>query len=187
MATERSTSSVSLFEFEKCLWNLMINKTVSEKVFDWVKQWHSEQWNERLSEKKRQTRISWLLDLHLSVFCRSFVYAFLTRGRPVPLPIVLYAAIFCSLNGFLQGHHLLHCTQPDLIRHTGVRMVAGTSEQHPHRNPTAGLWPDISLTYFLKYNNTHEPQQPFPWRARMWEWTDSNCRIFDQSPMVSLS
>uniref|UniRef100_A0A8D0D3X6 Steroid-5-alpha-reductase, alpha polypeptide 2a n=1 Tax=Sander lucioperca TaxID=283035 RepID=A0A8D0D3X6_SANLU len=48
----------------------------------------------------------------ISVF-RTFIYSFLMRGRPVPLPIVLYAAIFCSLNGFLQGHFLLHCARYD--------------------------------------------------------------------------
>uniref|UniRef100_H3DRE6 Steroid-5-alpha-reductase, alpha polypeptide 2a n=1 Tax=Tetraodon nigroviridis TaxID=99883 RepID=H3DRE6_TETNG len=46
----------------------------------------------------------------------SVIFAALTRGRPVPLPIVLYAAIFCSLNGFLQGHHLLHCTSAEELR-----------------------------------------------------------------------
>ncbi|XP_056267005.1 3-oxo-5-alpha-steroid 4-dehydrogenase 2a isoform X2 [Pseudoliparis swirei] len=48
----------------------------------------------------------------LHYFHRSLVYAPLTRGRPVPLPIVLAAAIFCSLNGFLQAHQLLHCAGP---------------------------------------------------------------------------
>ncbi|XP_008297108.1 3-oxo-5-alpha-steroid 4-dehydrogenase 2-like [Stegastes partitus] len=46
----------------------------------------------------------------LHYFHRSFIYAFLTRGRPVPLIIVLCATVFCSLNGFLQGHYLLHCS-----------------------------------------------------------------------------
>ncbi|XP_042338740.1 3-oxo-5-alpha-steroid 4-dehydrogenase 2-like, partial [Plectropomus leopardus] len=36
----------------------------------------------------------------LHYFHKSIIYAFLTRGRPVPLLIVLLAAIFCSLNGF---------------------------------------------------------------------------------------
>ncbi|KAI3352701.1 hypothetical protein L3Q82_020161 [Scortum barcoo] len=56
---------------------------------------------------------------------RSFIYAFLTRGRPVPLPIVLYAFIFCSLNGFLQGHHLLHCAQFEDGWLTDARLTAG--------------------------------------------------------------
>ncbi|XP_073331312.1 3-oxo-5-alpha-steroid 4-dehydrogenase 2-like [Pagrus major] len=58
-------------------------------------------------------------------FHRSFIYAFLTRGRPVPLSIVLYAAIFCSLNGFLQGHHLLHCAQFEDTWLTSTRVAAG--------------------------------------------------------------
>uniref|UniRef100_A0A8C4EG91 3-oxo-5-alpha-steroid 4-dehydrogenase n=2 Tax=Dicentrarchus labrax TaxID=13489 RepID=A0A8C4EG91_DICLA len=61
----------------------------------------------------------------LHYFHRSFIYAFLTRGRPVPLPIVLYAAIFCSLNGFLQGHHLLHCARFQHTWLTDARMAAG--------------------------------------------------------------
>lgn len=56
---------------------------------------------------------------------RSFIYAFLTRGRPVPLRIVLQAAIFCSLNGFLQSHHLLHCTRLQRTWLTDARMTTG--------------------------------------------------------------
>ncbi|CAF91080.1 unnamed protein product [Tetraodon nigroviridis] len=56
---------------------------------------------------------------------RSVIFAALTRGRPVPLPIVLYAAIFCSLNGFLQGHHLLHCTSAEATGPPGARAAAG--------------------------------------------------------------
>ncbi|XP_037328997.2 3-oxo-5-alpha-steroid 4-dehydrogenase 2a [Pungitius pungitius] len=54
----------------------------------------------------------------LHYFHRSLIYAVLTRGRPVPLPIVLSAATFCSLNGFLQAHHLLHCAR---FQHTWLR------------------------------------------------------------------
>lgn len=58
--------------------------------------------------------------------CRSFIFAYLTRGRPIPLHIVLYATIFCSLNGFLQGHHLLHCApQSTHTWLTGPRRAAG--------------------------------------------------------------
>ncbi|KAM3623169.1 uncharacterized protein V6R79_007907 [Siganus canaliculatus] len=62
----------------------------------------------------------------LHYFHRSFIYAFLTRGRPMPMPIVAYAAIFCSVNGFLQGHHLLHCVQFELSWLTVSRMTAGS-------------------------------------------------------------
>ncbi|XP_033480911.2 3-oxo-5-alpha-steroid 4-dehydrogenase 2a [Epinephelus lanceolatus] len=61
----------------------------------------------------------------LHYFHRSFIYALLTRGRPIPLNIVLFAAIFCSLNGFLQGHHLLHCAQFEDSWLTEARLAAG--------------------------------------------------------------
>ncbi|XP_062295354.1 3-oxo-5-alpha-steroid 4-dehydrogenase 2a [Scomber scombrus] len=61
----------------------------------------------------------------LHYFHRSFIYAFLTRGRPVPLLFVLYAAIFCSINGFLQGHHLLHCARFGDAGLTDARLAAG--------------------------------------------------------------
>lgn len=63
----------------------------------------------------------------LDVSCRSFIYAFLTRGRVMPLPTVLYAAIFCSLNGFLQGHHLLHCARFEHTWLTEACTAAGES------------------------------------------------------------
>ncbi|KAM9857114.1 3-oxo-5-alpha-steroid 4-dehydrogenase 2-like [Aulostomus maculatus] len=58
-------------------------------------------------------------------FHRSFIYAYLTRGRPVPLHIVFKGAIFCSLNGFLQGHQLLHCAHFDHSWLTDIRLAAG--------------------------------------------------------------
>ncbi|XP_035032700.1 3-oxo-5-alpha-steroid 4-dehydrogenase 2 [Hippoglossus stenolepis] len=58
-------------------------------------------------------------------FHRSFIYAFLTRGRPLPLKTIVFAAIFCSLNGFLQGHHLLHCARFDDTWLTYARLAAG--------------------------------------------------------------
>ncbi|XP_026179805.1 3-oxo-5-alpha-steroid 4-dehydrogenase 2-like isoform X2 [Mastacembelus armatus] len=61
----------------------------------------------------------------LHYFHRSLIYAFLTRGRPVPLIIVLCSAIFCSLNGFLQGHHLLHCSRFEDTWLTDARLAAG--------------------------------------------------------------
>ncbi|XP_068176676.1 3-oxo-5-alpha-steroid 4-dehydrogenase 2a isoform X2 [Antennarius striatus] len=61
----------------------------------------------------------------LHYFHRSFIYAPLTRGRPVPLPIMFYAAAFCSLNGFLQGHFLLHCATFDLTWLGTARVAAG--------------------------------------------------------------
>ncbi|XP_076026776.1 3-oxo-5-alpha-steroid 4-dehydrogenase 2a isoform X2 [Genypterus blacodes] len=61
----------------------------------------------------------------LHYFQRTFIYAFLTRGRPVPVSVVLSAAIFCSMNGFLQGHFLLHCVQFEDSWLADVRLTAG--------------------------------------------------------------
>ncbi|KAM9847505.1 LOW QUALITY PROTEIN: 3-oxo-5-alpha-steroid 4-dehydrogenase 2-like [Aulostomus maculatus] len=44
-------------------------------------------------------------------FQRTFVYSLLTRGTPLPLGVMVAAGSFCSVNGFLQGHYLLHCAQ----------------------------------------------------------------------------
>ncbi|KAK9541765.1 hypothetical protein VZT92_001785 [Zoarces viviparus] len=49
----------------------------------------------------------------LHYFQRTFVYSLLTRGNPFPLGVMLPAGFFCSLNGLLQGHYLLHCAQLD--------------------------------------------------------------------------
>ncbi|XP_039994911.1 3-oxo-5-alpha-steroid 4-dehydrogenase 2b [Xiphias gladius] len=56
--------------------------------------------------------------LLLRSFCilylqRTFVYSLLTRGQPFPLGVMMAGGFFCSLNGFLQGHYLLHCAQFD--------------------------------------------------------------------------
>lgn len=61
----------------------------------------------------------------LHYFHRSIIYAFLTRGRPIPLIIVVHAVIFCSLNGFLQGHFLLHCARFEDTWLTRARLTAG--------------------------------------------------------------
>ncbi|XP_029284163.1 3-oxo-5-alpha-steroid 4-dehydrogenase 2a [Cottoperca gobio] len=81
--------------------------------------------DEPQSSRDRTRRILPLCTFMLHYFHRSFIYSFLTRGRPVPLPIVLYSAIFCSLNGFLQGHHLLHCARFEDSRLTDARTAAG--------------------------------------------------------------
>ncbi|CAJ1054122.1 -oxo-5-alpha-steroid 4-dehydrogenase 2-like [Xyrichtys novacula] len=85
-----------------------------------------EEEQEEATEGVRSTgRTLLLCTFMLHYFQRSFIYSFLTKGRPVPLPIVLYGAIFCSLNGFLQGHHLLHCARFEHTWMTHVRMAAG--------------------------------------------------------------
>ncbi|XP_028260074.1 3-oxo-5-alpha-steroid 4-dehydrogenase 2a [Parambassis ranga] len=81
---------------------------------------------ERDTEPGHRTgRTLLLCTFMLHYFHRSFIFGFLTRGRPVPLSIVVCAAIFCSLNGLLQGHHLLHCVQFDDSWLTDARLAAG--------------------------------------------------------------
>ncbi|MFT7807056.1 3-oxo-5-alpha-steroid 4-dehydrogenase 2-like, partial [Arapaima gigas] len=58
-------------------------------------------------------------------FHRTFVYSMLTKGRPLPLRIVVFALIFCSLNGLVQGHYLLHCTVYSDAWLSDVRLAAG--------------------------------------------------------------
>ncbi|KAK2817629.1 hypothetical protein Q5P01_025820 [Channa striata] len=70
-------------------------------------------------------RLLLLSSFILHYFHRSFIYAFLNRGRPIPLNIVAYAAVFCSLNGLLQGHHLLHCAHFEDTWLTDARLAAG--------------------------------------------------------------
>uniref|UniRef100_A0A3P8TCB1 3-oxo-5alpha-steroid 4-dehydrogenase (NADP(+)) n=1 Tax=Amphiprion percula TaxID=161767 RepID=A0A3P8TCB1_AMPPE len=70
-------------------------------------------------------RLLLLASFMLHYFHRSFIYAFLTRGRPVPLFIVLCSAIFCSLNGFLQAHYLLHCRRLEDTWLTDAHLAAG--------------------------------------------------------------
>ncbi|XP_061546742.1 3-oxo-5-alpha-steroid 4-dehydrogenase 2b [Phycodurus eques] len=49
----------------------------------------------------------------LHYFHRTFIHSFLIRGNPYPLSVIVGAVIICSVNGFLQGHYLLHCAQLD--------------------------------------------------------------------------
>nr|XP_061778756.1 3-oxo-5-alpha-steroid 4-dehydrogenase 2-like isoform X4 [Nerophis lumbriciformis] len=51
---------------------------------------------------------------HLGMLvARTFIYSLLTKGKPFPQDVMLGAGFFCSVNGFLQGHYLLHCAQLD--------------------------------------------------------------------------
>ncbi|XP_022530259.2 3-oxo-5-alpha-steroid 4-dehydrogenase 2a [Astyanax mexicanus] len=65
----------------------------------------------------------WTFILHY--FQRTFIYALLTKGRPCPLYIVVSAVVFCSVNGFLQGHYMLHCARYEAAWYTDVRFILG--------------------------------------------------------------
>uniref|UniRef100_A0A3P9MQ02 3-oxo-5alpha-steroid 4-dehydrogenase (NADP(+)) n=1 Tax=Oryzias latipes TaxID=8090 RepID=A0A3P9MQ02_ORYLA len=102
---------------------------------------------------------------------RSLIYAFLTRGRPVPLHIIVFSATFCGLNGVLQGHHLLHCAHFDHTWMTRTRLAAGCflflvglsinvhsdfilrglrkPGEHVYRIPRGGLFELVSGANFL--------------------------------------
>ncbi|XP_015218674.1 3-oxo-5-alpha-steroid 4-dehydrogenase 2 isoform X1 [Lepisosteus oculatus] len=68
--------------------------------------------------------------LLLSLFCghyfqRTFIYALLNKGQPFPLRIMISAAIFCTVNGFFQGHYMLYCAQYDDAWLTDIRLILG--------------------------------------------------------------
>ncbi|XP_041866582.1 3-oxo-5-alpha-steroid 4-dehydrogenase 2b [Melanotaenia boesemani] len=68
-----------------------------------------------LSSHKTSSMGKYLL---LTTFClhyfqRTFIYSLLTRGQPFPLDVMVAACFFCLMNGFLQGHYLLHCANFD--------------------------------------------------------------------------
>ncbi|KAI5089813.1 3-oxo-5-alpha-steroid 4-dehydrogenase 2, partial [Silurus meridionalis] len=65
----------------------------------------------------------WTFCLHY--FQRTFIYSLLNKGRPCPLFIMVSAVVFCSLNGFLQGHYMLHCARFDADWHTDIRFISG--------------------------------------------------------------
>ncbi|XP_008428438.1 3-oxo-5-alpha-steroid 4-dehydrogenase 2b isoform X1 [Poecilia reticulata] len=57
----------------------------------------------------------------LHYFHRTFVYSLLNRGQPFPLSVMATGGFFCLMNGFLQGHYLLHCVQFDEEWSAGYR------------------------------------------------------------------
>ncbi|XP_072526501.1 3-oxo-5-alpha-steroid 4-dehydrogenase 2b [Salminus brasiliensis] len=69
----------------------------------------------------------WLL---LSTFClhyfqRTCIYSLLTRGRPYPFNIMVSGMVFCSVNGFLQAHYLLHCNPHSHVHLSDGRTLIG--------------------------------------------------------------
>uniref|UniRef100_A0A3Q3AGB5 3-oxo-5-alpha-steroid 4-dehydrogenase n=2 Tax=Kryptolebias marmoratus TaxID=37003 RepID=A0A3Q3AGB5_KRYMA len=71
-------------------------------------------------------RMLLLITFMLHYFYRSLIYSCLTRGQPIPLKIIFFSFIFCSLNGFLQGHNLLHCARFENTWLSHARITAGS-------------------------------------------------------------
>ncbi|CAJ1067710.1 -oxo-5-alpha-steroid 4-dehydrogenase 2b [Xyrichtys novacula] len=93
-------------------------------------------------------------NLLLGTFCvhyfqRTFVYALLTRGKPFPLGVMVAAGFFCSLNGSLQGHYLLHCAHFDEDWSADCRYIIGLLMFY------AGMAINIHSDYILR--NLREP------------------------------
>ncbi|KAM5251982.1 3-oxo-5-alpha-steroid 4-dehydrogenase 2 [Hipposideros larvatus] len=66
----------------------------------------------------------------LSLFCahyfhRTFVYSFLTRGRPFPVVLLLKGFVFCMGNGLLQGYYLTYCAEYPAEWYTDIRFSLG--------------------------------------------------------------
>lgn len=75
--------------------------------------------------------------------CRTCIYSLLTKGRPYPFNIMLSGMVFCSINGFLQAHYLLHCVAYQDVWFSGGRFIAGKT------------W---SLNRWLLYSAVHHSQ-----------------------------
>ncbi|XP_078261487.1 3-oxo-5-alpha-steroid 4-dehydrogenase 2-like isoform X1 [Rhinoraja longicauda] len=68
--------------------------------------------------------------LLLFLFCghyfhRTFIYGFRTKGNPMPCTVVIFACIFCTLNGYLQGYSMIYCTHYDDDWTSGIRFTSG--------------------------------------------------------------
>ncbi|XP_003787557.1 3-oxo-5-alpha-steroid 4-dehydrogenase 2 [Otolemur garnettii] len=66
----------------------------------------------------------------LGLFCahyfhRTFVYSWLTRGRPLPVFILFKGFVFCMGNGFLQGYYLIYCAEYPDEWYTDIRFSLG--------------------------------------------------------------
>uniref|UniRef100_A0A7M4F5E2 3-oxo-5alpha-steroid 4-dehydrogenase (NADP(+)) n=1 Tax=Crocodylus porosus TaxID=8502 RepID=A0A7M4F5E2_CROPO len=56
---------------------------------------------------------------------QTFIYPFLTRGRPFPLHIVYFGMLFCLYNGFLQGYYLIYCAEYPTDWCSNIRFTSG--------------------------------------------------------------
>ncbi|XP_028905803.1 3-oxo-5-alpha-steroid 4-dehydrogenase 2 [Ornithorhynchus anatinus] len=68
--------------------------------------------------------------LLLALFCahyfhRALIYPFFTKGRPFPVRVTISAALFCTINGLLQGYYLTYCAEYPDDWYTDIRFVAG--------------------------------------------------------------
>ncbi|XP_038671342.1 3-oxo-5-alpha-steroid 4-dehydrogenase 2-like [Scyliorhinus canicula] len=68
--------------------------------------------------------------LLLFLFCghyfhRTLIYGCFTRGNAVEISFVLKGFIFCTCNGYLQGHNLIYCTKYDESWITDFRFLFG--------------------------------------------------------------
>ncbi|XP_010643621.1 3-oxo-5-alpha-steroid 4-dehydrogenase 2 [Fukomys damarensis] len=66
----------------------------------------------------------------LGLFCahyfhRTFIYSFLTRGRPYPAVILFQGIVFCIGNGFLQSYYLIYCAEYPEEWFTDIRFSLG--------------------------------------------------------------
>lgn len=79
---------------------------------------------------KADGQLSIVKTVLLMMFCahyfqRTFIYALLTRGRPSPLQIVIFAVIFCTINGFFQGYYMVSCAEYDDAWLADIRLILG--------------------------------------------------------------
>ncbi|KAM4695328.1 3-oxo-5-alpha-steroid 4-dehydrogenase 2 [Discoglossus pictus] len=58
-------------------------------------------------------------------FHRTFIYSTFTKGRPSPLHIVISAVIFCTYNGFLQGHCMVYTAAYPHEWYLDIRFASG--------------------------------------------------------------
>ncbi|XP_067844738.1 3-oxo-5-alpha-steroid 4-dehydrogenase 2-like [Heptranchias perlo] len=67
-----------------------------------------------------------LLFLFCGHYChRTLIYGCLTRGQDVEITFVLKSFIFCTCNGYLQGHNMIFCTKYDDSWTTDFRFLIG--------------------------------------------------------------
>ncbi|NWW51386.1 S5A2 dehydrogenase, partial [Pedionomus torquatus] len=66
-----------------------------------------------------------LLTFCMSVWDKTFIYPFFTRGRPFPLQLLFFGTLFCIYNGFLQGYYLIYCAEYPNDWCTDIRFTSG--------------------------------------------------------------